>query len=43
MDIGTDTGKKPYTFDRVVRLIIAVACVVAGILLFNYLKGVLVQ
>ena len=42
MDIGTDTGKKPYTLDRVVRLIITLACVVAGILLFNYLKGVLV-
>ena len=42
MDIGADTGKKPYTLDRVVRLVITVACVVAGLWLFNYLKGVLV-
>ena len=42
MDIGADTGKKPYTLDRVVRLVITVVCVVAGLWLFNYLKGVLV-
>ncbi len=34
--------REPYTFDRVVRLTITIACVVAGLWLLNYLKGVLI-
>ena len=35
------TPRRPYTLDRVVRLLIAVACVVGAVLLINKLKGVL--
>ena len=34
--------REPYTFDRVVRLTITIACVIAGLWLLNYLKGVLI-
>lgn len=34
--------REPYTFDRVVRLTITIACVAAGLWLLNYLKGVLI-
>lgn len=37
-----DEERKPYTFDRVVRLVITVVCIVAALWLFYYLKGVLV-
>lgn len=37
-----EVGRKPYTFDRVVRLVIIVMCIALGLWLFNYLKGVLV-
>lgn len=33
--------RKPYTFDRVVRLLITVACVLAGVWIVNTLKSVL--
>lgn len=36
-----EVGRKPYTFDRVVRLVITVVCVLAGAWLFHYLQGVL--
>ena len=37
-----EVERKPYTFDRVVRLVITVVCVLAGAWLFHYLQGVLV-
>ena len=42
MVMEDNTSRKPYTFDRVVRLVITVVCIIAGLLLFNYLSGVLV-
>ena len=32
---------KPFTFDRVTRVVLVVLCIVGGILLVDYLSGVL--
>ena len=37
----TTTEKKRYDFDRVVRLVITIVCIIAGIYIINYLSGVL--
>ena len=42
MSFMEENAKRPYTFDRVVRLVITIACVVAALWLFNYLRGVLI-
>lgn len=35
-------SRRPYTFDRVTRLVITAVCVAVGVWLFNYLRGVLI-
>lgn len=40
-DISYESGRRPYTFDRVVRIVFSVIALVAGIYLIDKLSGVL--